>query len=193
MTTANVLHGERVRLAAVDLDQDLPAIAAWSRDSEFLRLLQTNVARPWTVPELRKWVEDDLGVDKPKDNVYLFVARRLADDRLLGTLDLMIPEWAHRDAWIGIGLGDRATWDQGYGSEAMRLLLRFAFVELNLHRVTLSVFGYNPRAIRAYEKLGFVHEGAQRERLRRGDQRYNLLFMGLLRREWQAGVGAPRL
>ena len=187
--TAHPLPGERLRLAAIDLDQDLPAIAAWSRDTEFLRLLQTNVARPWTVPELRKWIDDELGADEPKQEAYLFVARRLSDDRVLGTLDLMISEWTHRDAWIGIGLGDRATWNQGYGTEAMRLLLRFAFVELNLFRVTLSVFGYNPRAIRVYERLGFVHEGAQRERLRRDGRRYDLLIMGLLRSEWQAAGG----
>jgi RimJ/RimL family protein N-acetyltransferase len=187
--TAPHLTGERLRLAAIDLDKDLPAIAAWSRDTEFLRLLQTNVARPLTVPVLRQWVEDDLGVDEPKQGAYTFVARRLADDAVLGTLDLMIPEWVHRDAWIGIGLGDRTTWSQGYGREAMRLLLRFAFMELNLFRVTLSVFSYNPRAIHVYEQLGFVHEGAQRERLRRDGQRYDMLLMGLLRSEWQAGMG----
>lgn len=187
--TANPLHGERLRLAAIDLDQDLPAIAAWSRDTEFLRLLQTNTIRPWTVPELKKWIAEDLGDDEPKDTAYAFVIRRLSDDRVLGTLDLMISEWSHRDAWIGIGLGDRATWSQGYGTEAMRLLLRFAFGELNLHRVTLSVFGYNPRAIRSYEKVGFVHEGAQRERLRRDGHRHDLLIMGLLRSEWQAAQG----
>lgn len=143
------------------------------------------------MPYLRKYIEDDLARDEPKQDAYLFIARRLTDDVILGTLDLMIPEWAHRDGWIGIGLGDRATWGQGYGTEAMRLLLRFAFAELNLFRVTLSVFAYNPRAIHVYEQLGFVLEGAQRERLRRDGQRYDLLLMGLLRSEWQAAQGAP--
>ncbi len=188
--TAHPLQGERLRLAAIDLDQDLPTVATWSRDSEFLRLLHTGVARQSTLRELREWIEEDIGVDEPKQAGYFFVARRLADDRLLGTLDLIIPEWTHRDAWIGIGLGDRATWGQGYGREAMRLLLRFAFMELSLFRVTLSVFSYNLRAIHVYEQLGFVHEGTQRERLRRDDQRHDLLLMGLLRSEWQAGIGA---
>ena len=184
--SANPLHGERVRLAAIDMDKDLSAIAAWSRDTEFLRLLQTNVARPWTVAGLRQWMAEDVGADEPKDSAYGFLIRRRADDRLLGTLDLMVNDWTHRDGWIGIALGDRTTWNQGYGREALRLLLRFAFNELNLFRVTLSVFSYNPRAIRAYERLGFVPEGTQRERLRRDGQRYDLLVMGLLRSEWQA-------
>jgi len=188
---ANALHGQRVRLAAINMDKDLAPMAAWSQDSEFLRLLQSNFARHWTAPELRQYLEDEQGTDELNPGAYFFAVRALADDRLLGTLDLMIPGWAHRDAWIGIALGDRSDWNQGYGREALRLLLRFAFVELNLYRVTLSVFGYNPRAIRAYEKLGFMHEGRQRERLRRDDQRYDLLLMGLLGSEWQAGAGAP--
>ncbi len=189
-TPANSLQGARLRLAALDVDRDLAPMAAWSQDSEFLRLLQTNVARHWSLAELRKDLEDEHLFDERGPAGYFFGIRALADDRLLGTLDLMIPAWAHRDAWIGIALGQRSDWNQGYGSEAMRLLLRFAFADLNLFRVTLSVFGYNPRAIHTYEKLGFVHEGRQRERLRRDNQRHDLLLMGLLRSEWQTGAGA---
>jgi RimJ/RimL family protein N-acetyltransferase len=186
MSAPNPLTGPRLRLAAIDTDKDLPVIAAWSRDSEFLRLLQTNLARPWTLDGLRHWIGEDQGADAPRFDMYGFGIRTLADDRLIGNLDLTIPDWSHRDGWIGIAIGERADWNHGYGSEAMRLLLRFAFAELNLFRVTLSVFGYNPRAIHVYEKLGFVEEGRQRDRLRRDGQLYDLIIMGLLRSEWQA-------
>ena len=65
----------------------------------------------------------------------------------------------------------------------MEVLLRFAFEELNLHRVNLSVFEYNPRAIRSYEKAGFHHEGRQRQVLHRGGKRWDMLYMGILKNE----------
>ena len=68
----------------------------------------------------------------------------------------------------------------------MRVLLRFAFAELNLERITLITFGYNERAQRSYLKAGFTVEGRQRESLRRGRRRFDMIFMGILRDEWRA-------
>jgi RimJ/RimL family protein N-acetyltransferase len=68
----------------------------------------------------------------------------------------------------------------------MELLLDFAFNEINLHRVFLTVFSYNQRAIRLYEKLGFQREGIYREHLQRDGQRFDMLHYGILRREWAA-------
>jgi RimJ/RimL family protein N-acetyltransferase len=86
-----------------------------------------------------------------------------------------------------MGFGDRQNWGKGYGTEAMRLALNFAFNELNLHRVQLSVFDYNERAIALYEKMGFVREGVYREYLQRDGKRYDMYLYGLLRREWPGG------
>ncbi|MEL7657044.1 MAG: GNAT family protein, partial [Bacillota bacterium] len=73
--------------------------------------------------------------------------------------------------------------------EALRLLLRYAFDELNLYRVQLTVFSYNPGAIRLYEKLGFVREGVFREAVHRDGARHDMILYGLLRREWEANRG----
>jgi RimJ/RimL family protein N-acetyltransferase len=67
----------------------------------------------------------------------------------------------------------------------MRVMLRYAFRELNLHRVTLTVFEYNPRAIRSYEKAGFVVEGRLRNWLNREGRRWDMIHMGILREEWE--------
>jgi RimJ/RimL family protein N-acetyltransferase len=66
----------------------------------------------------------------------------------------------------------------------MRLALDFAFRELNLHRICLTVFSYNPAAIKLYESLGFTREGVYREHLQRDGQRHDMILYGLLRREW---------
>jgi RimJ/RimL family protein N-acetyltransferase len=86
---------------------------------------------------------------------------------------------------LGVGIGNRAYWGQGYGSEAVRLTLGYAFEELNLHRVSLSVLGDNPRAIRAYEKCGFVREGQWRELAHYDGQWSDEVVMGILRSEWE--------
>jgi RimJ/RimL family protein N-acetyltransferase len=66
----------------------------------------------------------------------------------------------------------------------MTLALDFAFKELNLHRIQLTVYSYNTRAIRMYEKLGFQLEGNYREYLLRDGQHYDMLLYGLLSHEW---------
>ncbi|MCZ7546462.1 MAG: GNAT family N-acetyltransferase [Anaerolineae bacterium] len=85
----------------------------------------------------------------------------------------------HR-AWRPAQLG------QGYGRAAIALALAFAFDELNLHRVQLTVFSYNTRAIALYEGLGFRREGVYREFLHRDGARHDMLLYGLLAREWRA-------
>lgn len=187
--------GQKVRLSAPDLDTDPPLIARWSRDPEFVQMLMSGIARPWTAAAVKKEFEENLGVtggegaSEPKPGVFSFVIHTLPAGaepaRLVGMVDLNIDHWPHRDAWLGIGIGARADWGQGYGTDALRLILRYAFDELNLRRVTLSVFEYNERALHTYRKLGFVEEGRQRQRLLRFGKRWDMVVMGLLQAEWK--------
>ena len=201
--TTNLFIGQKIRLTAPDPEKDAAAMALWSRDGEFLRLLSTSVARPWTVSATKKELEDSIGLNRDtlrdaasageaRSRQFAFLIRTLEAEgqptRLVGMVDLVVVQWPHRDAFIGIGIGERADWGKGYGSDAMRLILRYAFDELNLHRVTLTVFEYHERAIHTYRKLGFQEEGRQRQRLRRDGRLWDMLVMGLLRREWENRV-----
>jgi hypothetical protein len=84
-----------------------------------------------------------------------------------------------------MGLGGPENRGQGYGLEALALMLNYAFYELNLHRVSLNVIGDNLRAIRAYKKAGFKEEGHIRQAVQRDGQRHDLIWMGILRDEWR--------
>jgi RimJ/RimL family protein N-acetyltransferase len=185
-----ILRGELVRLAAPNPEAEAATVAAWSRDSEFQHLLEVGVPRPLAARSVKAEISELLEDEKRQDRLFPFVIRTLADDRLIGFADLEVNDWSQRNAWIGIGIGQRQDWGQGYGTDAMRLLMRFGFAELNLERLTLSVFAYNGRARRSYIKAGFVVEGRQRERLRRGSRRYDMIFMGVLRDEWRALAGS---
>jgi RimJ/RimL family protein N-acetyltransferase len=89
-----------------------------------------------------------------------------------------------------ITIGEPDAWGRGYGTEATGLMLELAFKRIGLHRVTLSVFSFNERAIRSYQKSGFRLEGRAREAILRDSQRFDELSMGVLATEWLAHEGA---
>jgi RimJ/RimL family protein N-acetyltransferase len=124
-------------------------------------------------------------METDKSDSIGFAVRTLADDRFIGFVGLHAIRWKDGEAFIGIGIGERDYWDKGYGTDAMRVVLRYAFNELGLHRISLGVFEYNPRAIRSYEKAGFTNEGRERKVLNRDGKRYDVVDMGILREEWE--------
>ena len=178
----NILKGKLVRLAAYDPDEVGKAFSTWTRDSEYWRLMDAGAAFMPSAKDATKRFEKEAEELDPA--VYFFGVRTIPDDKLIGEMVLEVVNWTGRDAFVGLSIGDRASWDKGYGTETVNLLLRFAFTEINLRRVTLSVFEYNPRAIHVYEKVGFRHEGRERKSLQREGKRWDLIFMGILREEW---------
>ena len=183
----DILKGELIRLSALDADELSKAFTRWSRDSEFKRLLDSNAVRMNSEKVAQKWLEKE--IDEQSVNQHWFSIRALADDKLLGDIDLFVANWTGRDAFVGLGIGEREFWGKGYGTDVMRVILRYAFTEVNLNRVTLNVFEYNPRAIRSYEKAGFRHEGRVRQFLNKEGRRWDMLFMGILREEWMKQYG----
>lgn len=176
----SILTGSLIHLSAFNADTDAETFGRWQSDSEYHRLFSSGAARPWATHTAREELNE-----APNPNWLLFAIRARADDRLLGLVDFDLAPRPHANAWLGIAIGNRADWGHGYGTDAMRVALRYAFTELNAHRASLSVFEYNARAIRVYEKLGFVLEGRQRQRVHRNGQRWDMLFMGMLKEEWE--------
>ncbi len=185
---SKLLHGELVRLAAPDPEMDAEGVSRWNQDSVFTRFTDGDPVRPITLAQAKVQIERDQseGDDRP-----VFVIRTLADDQLIGYIGLAM-RWANQDAWVFIGLGEREYWSKGYGTDAMRVILRYAFDELNLHRVSLGVFDYNARARRSYEKAGFVVEGHARATVARDSQRRGEYLMGILREEWEKLARRPQ-
>ena len=174
--------GKLVRIAVDDPQVMAEAFVRWGRDSEYMRLLDTAVSAPLSVKKITEWMEKDLDKDPPSE--YFFMIHKLEDDRIIGLVGLGGDIVPHGEAWVGIGIGERELWGKGYGTDAMRVILRYGFRELNLQRISLGTFEYNPRAIRSYEKAGFVNEGRLRQILHRDGQRWDIFIMGILREEW---------
>jgi RimJ/RimL family protein N-acetyltransferase len=178
----DLFRGELVKLAVDEPQTIADSFSRWVRDSEYWRLANSNPVRAWSSKAIKDWLEKN--PENERGDQFIFSIRTLQDDLLIGDVELDGVLWSHGDAFVGIGIGDREYWGRGYGRDAMRLILHYAFSELNLERVSLNVFAYNLRAIHSYEKSGFVHEGHARGVLRRDGCRYDLVFMGILREEW---------
>ena len=178
----NIFTGKLVRLSAFDPEEMSKAFTRWNLNSEYGRLLNSSAHRMQSAKSTAKWMEKE--VEEISPSGYYFSIRTLAEDKLIGELGLDVVNWSGRDAFVGLGIGETEYWSKGYGTDVMNVLLRFAFTEINLRRVTLTVFEYNPRAIRSYEKAGFRHEGHLRNYLNREGRRWNEMYMGILREEW---------
>ena len=176
-----MIYGERVRLRHVERD-DLPHFVEWLNDPEVTRGLSMRI--PLSSDEEESWYAQVL--QSPNEERPLCIdARHEGGWQLIGNSNFFTIDWRNRNAEIGIFIGDRAYWDKGYGTEVVKLLLQHGFTTLNLHRIFLRVFSDNQRAIRVYEKIGFVHEGRQREAEYHGGHYHDLLFMSMLRSEWE--------
>lgn len=178
----DIFTGKLVRLSAFDPEQMSKAFPRWNRNSEYFRLLNSSARPMQSSKAAAKWMEEE--VSEMSLESYYFSICTLAEDKLIGEIGLDVVNWPGRDAFVGLGIGETEYWSKGYGTDVMNVLLRFAFTEINLRRVSLGVFEYNPRAIRSYKKAGFRHEGRLRGSLNREGRRWDNLFMGILREEW---------
>jgi RimJ/RimL family protein N-acetyltransferase len=178
----DIFRGNLVRLASENPDTLAKLEVRWQYDSELLRLTDNEaiymVSEKRLKDKFEKSAEDGFKADK-----FSFSIRSLDGDQVIGYL-IMRWDLIHNDVMVGIGIGERDLWGKGFGTEAMRLCLQFAFLELNVHRVSLGLHEYNARALRSYEKAGFRLEGQTRKDLAREGRRYDSLWMGILRDEW---------
>ena len=184
MLTEQLFEGQRVRFAPPDAERDAEIVSKWSHDLEYLRLQNADIARPLSPFQVRKQYED-WDKEAEKHNAFNFAVRLTADDRLIGLARLYRIEWTHGASSLQIAIGDRNDRGQGYGTEALHMVLRYAFDELNLYRLAASTVEYNAGAIRFLERAGFVVEVRRRQAVQRDGKRWDVVMLGLLRDEWK--------
>lgn len=180
-----LLQGKLVRLSSpADPEEMAKTWARWMRDMDYYRPLDSDPPYLFSIKRMKEWEEKEL--EKPENNAFFFTIRTLPEEQMIGFIALWGISWTHGEAYVALGIGEPQYRSKGYGTEAMGLALQYAFEELNLQRVTLLVFEYNQRAIRSYEKSGFIREGTIRQAMRRDGRRWDWYLMGILRSEWQA-------
>ena len=170
-------EGDRICFRPIEL-ADEPSLRRWINDP---RVWATLSGRPpFNECREREWIE---GLGKDRAN-YVFGIVVKNGERLIGSCGLHGISAVNHSAELGIAIGDVEFQNQGYGTEAVRLALRFGFEELNLNRVGLHVLATNARAVRAYEKAGFVREGCARQAFYRRGAYRDILLYAVLREQW---------
>jgi len=178
----STIYGERVRLRGAERS-DLEKFMEWVNDPEVTTWL--TLFLPMSSVDEEKWFEN--AMQRPQEQKPLVIDMKAGDAwRLIGNSSFFDFDWVARSAEVGIMIGDKSVWNQGYGTEVMALLLHHGFRTLNLNRIYLQVFAENKRAIRTYEKVGFVFEGRKRQAIYKNGEYSDILFMSVLREEWDA-------
>ena len=182
--------GERLVLTPIDPDNDAPVFSRWAHDASYMRMLKIEPMQPDSPFGMKKKFEAlEKEAEESKNLFYFHIRTKPTENgtgqKLIGFTRLYWIEWTNRDARIELGFGEPEYRGRGYGTEALRLMLHFAFLELNLHRLTAQVPEYNLAALHLFEKAGFTREVRRREALQRDGQRWDLFLLGLLRDEWQ--------
>jgi RimJ/RimL family protein N-acetyltransferase len=177
------LTGERVVLRR-HVAENLRAFQRWYADPQVVRLTryQDGPMRPEEID--RFFAARALGPDSLAMAIHV-----REDDRLIGTCALSQLDADNGSALFHITIGEKDAWGQGYGTEATRLMLDHAFRGLGLHRVALTVFAFNERAVRSYRSVGFVVEGRAREAIWREGRWWDEISMSLLDSEWATSNG----
>ena len=179
-----MLEGKVVNLRAIepgDLDRDVQ----WVNDRDVTRFLAMRY--PISKAEEERWL-----TSRPASgfgNIGLAIETK--DGVHIGNCVLHEGQPENRKASLGIMIGDKDFWSNGYGTDVIYTLLRFGFHEMNLNRVWLHVFAFNERAVACYKKCGFVVEGTLRQNAYQDGHYIDTITMGILRSEFDALHGGP--
>lgn len=180
MSSRDATHfitGERIYLREVRLSDVNEDYHRWMNDPDVTQYLESRFY-PNSLEGLREYVASKLG---DRDNVFLAIVLK-DGDRHIGNIKLGPINWIHRFADVGIMLGDKSSWGKGYASEAISLVVDYAFRKLSLHKVTAGCYCSNQRSLRAFEKAGFQVEGTLKEHYQQDGKYIDAVLLGITRR-----------
>jgi RimJ/RimL family protein N-acetyltransferase len=178
------MRGRLVRLRALE-KSDADAMIRWASDEDVVRW-----HGPPNWPASRVQQEQFIERVTAPDYADKAFAIETLDGTLVGDCGLRTIEWRSRKAEFYITIGEKQLWDKGFGTDALKLISRLAFDKMNLNRLWLTVLVDNPRAVRCYEKCGFVREGLLRQESFVDGKYRDVLVMALLREDYDPTRGA---
>lgn len=178
-----MLTGEKVILRSIRRD-DLPRLCAFNNDVDVELAGGGDPPIPQSLERLTAEFETE-AAKGGRDGMKFAIE---ADGLFIGQCALFNVSEPALTCELGIAIGDKAYWGRGYGRDAIRVLLDYAFRLRGMRRVYLTVTATNTRGIRAYAACGFVEEGRLRRHVWANGDYVDLVYMGILREEWEQRV-----
>ena len=173
-----------VRFGSIDHETHPEIESKWTHDAEFMRLMELKTVCPLSPAMVMKQYEAiEKGMEEEK-NLFYFTIRAREDDRFIGKALVEWIDWENGNGFIRLGIGPAEDRRKGYGSQALTMLLRYSFGELNLFRVTAVVPAYNTGALRLFQKFGFMEEVRRGKAMYRDGEFWDIISFGLLNAEW---------
>ena len=182
------LTGQKVKLRPLQ-SSDLDVIQYAYTDLD-LQLITDGDSPPLSDVQVREFWEEIIA--NPGENLRYFAIEALGDNgHFVGACSLQQIDMRNRHAELGIWMAAREQRGQGYGTEAVRLLLSYGFDVLRLDKVYLGAYDFNEGGLRAYERVGFRYEGRLQNMLHYEGRYWDEWPMGILRSEWERDSQAP--
>ena len=175
-----MLEGKLVRLRARE-PEDVERAYTWINDRKVTQFLTARY--PLSRADEQRWLEGT-ATNGFADGVHLAIETK--DGAHIGNIDLIETRPEDRKAGLGVMIGEKKYWSNGYWTDAILTLLRFAFEEMNLNRVWLTALEFNDRSIACYKNCGFQEEGRLRQEVFSGGRYHDLVAMGVLQGEFAA-------
>jgi len=175
-----MLRGERIQLGPVKREY-IDSYLKWLNDPELTQYL--SIFLPLTRMKEEDWVENL----KNRNDTIVFGILLLDEnsgEKLIGNCGLHEIDWKNRVAEVGIMIGEKELHGKGYGTEAMEIILEYGFETVNLNRIQLHVYDFNIRAIKSYNKIGFIEEGRMRQAQFKNGKYHDMILMSMLHEEW---------
>lgn len=183
-----LLEEKDVRFGPIDFETHPNIESRWTHDAEFMRQMELKPVCPLTPAAVKAQYEALETEMEVENSLFYFSIRAREDDRFIGKAFIEYVDWTNGNGYLRLGIGEAEFRRKGYGSQALKLLLRYAFGELNLYRVTAVVPAYNLGAMRLFQKFGFMEEVRRRNVLQHNGEFWDVIGFGLLNTEWTDSI-----
>ncbi len=175
-----MLRGKRIKLGPIKREY-IDSFLKWFNDPEITQYLI--IYRPMTRMAEEEWMET---LKEREDTIHfsIVIPNEDGSEILIGNCGIHKIDWKNRVGELGIVIGEKEYQNEGFGTEAIEILLEYSFNTVNLNRIELLVYDYNVRAMKAYKKVGFIEEGRKRQFMWYKGAYHDAIMMGILAEEW---------
>ncbi|MPM36772.1 Spermidine N(1)-acetyltransferase [bioreactor metagenome] len=169
--------GQLVKLRAYK-EEDIEKATVYINDEEVKKLMDSTIPFPMTKWQEEEWIRSRKA---NTDFTYDFAIEDLKTGKYIGGCSINECDVKNRTCVVGIMIGDKEYWGKGYGSDALKVLIKFIFEEVNMNKIKLNVFSFNNRAIACYKKVGFKEEGILKKEIYRNGRYYDEIIMAMFK------------